>query len=238
MTSLLLVTVGAALAAVAGWVTPASVARLPERALVSGAPTPRGRYADLDVAASRPVLAGVGALVAGLLAWARLAADAGLVEAAAFVVVGTLWVALAYVDLHLHKLPDLLTVPALVVGAALLGLDAAIHGDWGAYGRAWLAAGVLLAAYLLVAIAVPGALGLGDVKLAASVGLLLGWISVQTVVVGTVLAFLVGGVVAAAAMATGAADRRTALPFGPAIIAGAVLAVVAGEPIAAWYLAF
>jgi leader peptidase (prepilin peptidase)/N-methyltransferase len=256
-TDWLLTALAAVLGTLAGFVTPDLVARLPERshrdepATQTDEPatqrdepaTPpdepaekpepesgpedqdRGRYADLAVTRARPLLAVLGAVVAGSLAWAR----AGEADLPAFVALGVLGVAMAFVDVRLHKLPDLLTLPALLVGAVLLGAAALAGGDADAYGRAWAGAAALFVVYFALAVVNPHGLGFGDVKLAAPLGLHLAWLGWSTLVGGAVLGFLVGGVIAIALLLTGRAGRRTPVPFGPAMLLGAWAAVLWGE---------
>jgi leader peptidase (prepilin peptidase)/N-methyltransferase len=83
---------------------------------------------------------------------------------------------------------------------------------------------VVLTAYLALALLPGGGLGLGDVKLAAALGLILGFAGWPAVVVGLVAAHLINGSVALFLLLTRRADRLRALPFGPALLAGAVLA--------------
>jgi leader peptidase (prepilin peptidase)/N-methyltransferase len=78
-------------------------------------------------------------------------------------------------------------------------------------------------------------MGFGDVKLAGVLGLYLGWLGWAPLAVGTLAAFLLGGIVGVALMAGGRAGRKTALPFGPSMLAGALIALFAAAPIADWY---
>jgi leader peptidase (prepilin peptidase)/N-methyltransferase len=175
--------------------------------------------------------AGVGAV----LGWAR----AGEPDVLAFAVLGVAGTAMGYVDVRRHLLPDRLTVPTLLVGGALLAVAALVQGEGGAwhdYARAWACAGGLLLVYLALALVYPAGLGLGDVKLAGSLGLYLGWLGWWGPVVGTVAAFLVGGVIGVVLLALGKAHRRSAVPFGPSMLLGALVAVLWGEAITAWYL--
>lgn len=73
----------------------------------------------------------------------------------------------------------------------------------------------------------PSGMSLGDVKLAASLGTLLAWFSWRLLLAGGFAGFLLGGVFAAALLASRRAGRKQPIPFGPFMIAGAVLAVVA-----------
>lgn len=65
-----------------------------------------------------------------------------------------------------------------------------------------------------------------DVKFAAVVGVFLGWFSWQHVVVGTLLAFVLNGVVVVVVLLSRRGGRDSDIPFGPWVVAGAVLAVV------------
>ena len=246
-----LVVVLAAAGLVAGALLPLLIARIPDRAEVpvdgvvgpEAAPSPGpppspelvegGRpptpvpYRELAAAPRLTVwLAVATAAVWALLAIARDGAPAAPEDLPAYLAVGLLGVAMAYIDLRTQLLPDWLTLTALGAGGAWLTVAAALTDSWGAYGRAWAAAGACLAFYLLLALLRPADLGLGDVKLSVSLGLVLGWAGWAAVVSGVFLAFLVGGVVGIALLAVGRAGRRTSLPFGPPMLVGALLALL------------
>ena len=89
-----------------------------------------------------------------------------------------------------------------------------------------LAGGALAGGYLLPALLPNGPLGLGDVKLAGVLGLVLGWLGWRHVLAGAALPHLLNGPVVLVLLATGRARRGSALPFGPALLVGALLAVV------------
>jgi leader peptidase (prepilin peptidase)/N-methyltransferase len=136
-------------------------------------------------------------------------------------------VVLVGVDLASHRLPDRVTYPAAVVCAAAFVLDAAVLGSWGALARAGAAAAVAFAVPFAVAAIFPEALGLGDVKLLGLLGLVLGWFGWGVLLAGIFLGLLTGAVVSVALLATRRAGWRTALPFGPPLLLGAVLALLA-----------
>jgi leader peptidase (prepilin peptidase)/N-methyltransferase len=227
-----------ALLAVAGLVVgaalPWGIARIPDREPVDGerAPTP---YRELSSVSGLPVVLGVAAaatwVVMGL---ARSELSAAL---PAFLLVGALGVAMTYVDIREHRLPDWLTFPAFGGAALALGIAASLEGDWASYGRAWAGAGVSVAFYLLLVLLRPSDLGLGDVKLAAVIGLLLGWIGWPVLVFGIFSAFVVGALLGLLLIVAGRAGRRSAIPFGPPMLLGMVLAVVWGQSIIDAYLA-
>ena len=78
-------------------------------------------------------------------------------------------------------------------------------------------------------------MGMGDVKLAALIGIVMGAIGLRYVGVAAGAAILLGGVGGLLALALGR-GRKSAIPFGPYLAAGAVVAAFLTEPIANWYL--
>jgi leader peptidase (prepilin peptidase) / N-methyltransferase len=136
-------------------------------------------------------------------------------------------VVLAAVDLTSHRLPDRVTYPAGAVCTAALLVDAAVLGSWGAFLRALAAAVVAFAVAYLVAAIAPAALGLGDVKLLGLLGLVLGWFGWGVLLAGVFLGLLTGAVVSLALLVTRRAGWRTAVPFGPPLLLGAALALLA-----------
>jgi leader peptidase (prepilin peptidase)/N-methyltransferase len=94
-------------------------------------------------------------------------------------------------------------------------------------------AALLFGAYLVMALIAPSGLGMGDVKLAGLLGLYLGWLGWGAVVVGAVAGFVVQALLALLLLATRRIGLRGELPFGPAMLAGAALAIACP---AAWSL--
>ena len=94
---------------------------------------------------------------------------------------------------------------------------------------------LLFVGYFAIAFLYPGGMGFGDVKLAGLLGLYLGWLGWAEVGIGTFAGFLLGGLTGAVLLLARRAGRRTALPFGPAMLAGALVAVFLASPIATWY---
>ncbi|HEV7210889.1 MAG TPA: prepilin peptidase [Blastococcus sp.] len=139
---------------------------------------------------------------------------------------------LGAVDLAVHRLPDRVTYPAAAVCAAALTADAAVLGTWGPLVRALAAAAAAFLATAGLRAAAPGALGFGDVKLLALLGLLLGWLGWGVLLAGVFLGLLAGSLLSLALLATRRAGWRTAVPFGPPLLAGAVLALALAGPAA------
>ena len=134
-------------------------------------------------------------------------------------------VVLAAVDLAVHRLPDRVTYPAAAVCTVAFAVDGGVVGSWDAFARALLAAAASGAVAALAWLAVPAGLGLGDVKLLALLGLVLGWAGWGVLLAGVLLGLVVGSVVSLALIAGRRASWRTPVPLGPPLLTGAVLAV-------------
>lgn len=152
-------------------------------------------------------------------------------ELPAFLLLAVVGVLLAVVDLQHRLLPNRVVLPSLAAGTALLLLPALADGAWEALLRAVLGAGALFAVYLALALVSPGGLGMGDVKLAAVLGLYLGWLGWTAVVVGALAGFVVQALVALVLLATRRIGLRGELPFGPAMLAGAALVIGGTSPL-------
>jgi leader peptidase (prepilin peptidase)/N-methyltransferase len=161
---------------------------------------------------------------------------AAAVVLAAFLYLAAISTALALIDLDTKRLPNPIVLPAYLLGGVLFGAAALLGGDGGSALRALAGAAVLGSGYLALALARPGGMGFGDVKLAGALGLFLGWLGWPELAIGTFAAFLLGGMFAVALLALGRARRTTGIPFGPWMLAGAWTAVFAGEPLWTSYL--
>jgi leader peptidase (prepilin peptidase)/N-methyltransferase len=147
----------------------------------------------------------------------------------AFLVLVTAAVLLVLVDVRHHLLPNLVIGPAFLAGAVFLLLSALIDMTWGDLGRASAGAVVLAAGFLLLALLSPAGLGMGDVKLAGLLGLYLGWVGWGAVLTGVLAAFVVQALLAVTLLGARRVGRDGELPFGPALILGAAIALVAGN---------
>lgn len=145
-------------------------------------------------------------------------------------------VALALIDLDTHRLPNRIVLPAYPVLLVLLTLSSALTGEWGALLRGLVGMVVLGGVYLLLALAVPRGMGLGDVKLAGVLGLVLAYLGWGPLAVGAFAAFLLGGSFGIVLLVVGRARRSTGIPFGPWMLLGAWVGAFAGGPIWDAYL--
>ena len=197
----------------------------------------RGRCADCSapISVRYPLVELVTAalFVATTAQLARTHLLAALPALLAFAAVG---VALAAIDLDVHRLPNPIVLAAYLALVPLLGLAALLEHSPQSLLRAALGGTGLFALYLGLALARPGGMGLGDVKLSGVIGAVLGFLSWPALLVGAFAAFLLGGTVAVAALLARRATRRSLLPFGPAMITGAFVAIFASAPIADSYV--
>jgi len=129
---------------------------------------------------------------------------------------------------------DRRVIPNAVLGAgAVAAVAIAGIGDPGSLPDRAIAAGAAGGFLLLVALAYPRGMGMGDVKLAAVMGLYLG----RAVAPGLVIGFAAGALVGLALIARlGASARKRAVPFGPFLALGGVIALWWGNALVDWYL--
>ncbi|MBD8583267.1 prepilin peptidase [Frigoribacterium sp. CFBP 8766] len=180
-------------------------------------------------------------VAAAVWPWTAVPTEAAPLVAALLELVAFLWlagasVALAIIDVEHHRLPDAIVLPSYAVGLVLLGASSALSGEWDALLRGVVGMAALFVFYLALALVKPGAMGLGDVKLAGVLGLLLGWLGWGELVVGAFAAFLLGGLFSIVLLATRRAQRTGGIPFGPWMLAGAWVGVLVGGAVAASYL--
>jgi leader peptidase (prepilin peptidase)/N-methyltransferase len=94
-----------------------------------------------------------------------------------------------------------------------------------------LGAAIASAVMALIYVASRGGMGDGDVRLSPLLGAYLGWLNPGFVGVGLFLGFLFGAIVGVAVMAAGRGGRKTAVPFGPFLALGTIVAVFTGQPL-------
>lgn len=191
----------------------------------------RGRCFDCEapIGVRYPLVeAGTGALFA-LVGW-RLADHPALLPA--YLTFAAAAVALALIDLDVHRLPNAIVLPAYPVLAVLVALDP----DRGSLVRAGSGAALLFAFFMTVAVVAPGAMGFGDVKLAGVVGGMTAYLSWGAFLTAAFGAFLLGACVGAVLMARKRAGGRTALAFGPFMLVAAWASILGASGLGELYL--
>ena len=140
-----------------------------------------------------------------------------------------LLVPITLIDLEHHIIPNVLTLIGAVGAVALL---LAFNSD--SLVEHLIAAVAAGGFFLLAAIVYPAGMGMGDVKLAAVMGLFLGRAVVPAIFAALIAGTLIGGVIIAR---HGVAEgRKKGIPFGPWLAFGSLVGLFAGEDIVDWYL--
>lgn len=144
--------------------------------------------------------------------------------------------AASLIDIEHRIIPNALTYPGVPVFLALVGV-ADLLGEASLPG-ALLGGATYAGGLLLMALVYPKGMGMGDVKLAAVIGVVLGSLGpLHYVLPAALFAFFLGAVGGIAAMVLGSKGRKSAIPFGPFMAAGALAAVFVGPAVMDWYLA-
>ncbi|HET7509475.1 MAG TPA: prepilin peptidase, partial [Solirubrobacterales bacterium] len=140
----------------------------------------------------------------------------------------TALMAVTITDLEQRIIPN-----KILLATALIGLAIAAVADPSSLPERALAAAGAGGLLFLAALAYPKGMGLGDVKLAAVMGLFLG----RNVIPALLVALLAGSVVGLAMIAReGASARKKAIPFGPFLALGALVGLLGGDQLVHWYL--
>ncbi|HHW42818.1 MAG TPA: prepilin peptidase [Desulfotomaculum sp.] len=137
-------------------------------------------------------------------------------------------IVLSFIDLEHYLIPDRVVIFALAGGAIINLLTRDLT-----FLSALLGLAAPAAFLLLLAVASRGGMGGGDIKLAAVIGLFLGW---PLGLLAVFLGCLLGGLVGAVLLLARVKGRNDAIPFGPFLAAGTLVTMLWGQQILAWYL--
>lgn len=176
-----------------------------------------------SAARSGPRTRVAGAVVTGAAFGAlglRVGADAVLPAFLAVMAAGT---AIAIVDLREKRIPNRMLLVATPVVVVLLAAGLLLRGEPERLLGVLAGAAAMFALYFLIALIVPAAMGMGDVKLAALLGGALGAVGLTGWLVGLLAAFFIGGIVAVVALVAGRVGWRGSIPFGPWMVAGTLV---------------
>lgn len=161
-----------------------------------------------------------------VVVWTRYAPGGNWPALAAGAVFSLSLLSVCVIDLDHRIIPNAITYPGLLVGLLL----AALQGKIVAAAAAAAGAGAF---FLLIALVSRGGMGGGDVKLAAMMGAYLGW---PGIAVGLLVGFVGGAAAGLVLIAAGRRSRKDAIPFGPALAVGGVVALLAGDVLVRWWL--
>ncbi|MDP9444391.1 MAG: A24 family peptidase, partial [Actinomycetota bacterium] len=194
---------------------------------------PKTPYAALaarrGLAARTAVIA---ALACAVLAWQLARTEPPALPM--WLYLGVMGVILGYVDWRTRLLPTRLVAPSYAAVGLLALLASALTGDYGSLARAaagWAIAGGL---FFLLWFVYPKGMGYGDVRLSGVLGIALGWLGWAELLVGVYAGFLLGAVGGGLLALLRVVDRKR-YPFGPFMLVGALVGVLAGPAIGGWY---
>ena len=145
-------------------------------------------------------------------------------------------VVLAAIDLDVYRLPDAIVLPAYPAIAVMLTADAALAGEWWPLVRGTIGAFALAGFYFVMLVINPKGMGLGDVKTAGVLGLALAYLGWAQLGVGAFFGPMIGGLFVIVALIRGRVTRKSRVPYGPALIAGAWVGVFGGSALFGAYV--
>ena len=147
-------------------------------------------------------------------------------ELPAFIMLAVLGVQLSRIDIGQKLLPNRIVLFLLLAGATLFTASAALTPEWGDLLRAVLSAAILFVVYLILAIISPNGIGMGDVKLAAPVGLYLGYLGWGHLFYGGAFGFVAGGLATFVLMRLKTKGTLTEVAYGPSMMAAAFVVIL------------
>lgn len=133
----------------------------------------------------------------------------------------SLLIVLSIIDLDYQRIPNQIIFPALAIAAV-----ASPFTPHATLGQLWLGGAIAFGLLFLIAVLLPGGMGMGDVKLIAFIGLTLGFPRVVPILL---LAFILGGLVAGFLLITKIRDRSDPVPFGPFLATAGVIGLLFGD---------
>lgn len=138
-------------------------------------------------------------------------------------------VALSWIDLKTRRLPRAIIYWTAGLGVPLLCVAALVEHEPQRIWMLLLGAGISLAIMALIYLVSRGGMGDGDVRLSPLLGAYLGFLNPGLAPVGLFFGFLIGAFVGVAVLVSTHGDRKTAIPFGPFLALGTVLAIFIGQ---------
>jgi leader peptidase (prepilin peptidase)/N-methyltransferase len=147
----------------------------------------------------------------------------------AYCILMSVLLAQTWIDMKTKRLPREITYAGIVVGAIALAVGAIVLDESERIWMMALGAAIALATMWLIYAFSRGGLGDGDVRFAPLLGMYLGWLNPGIVLPGLFFGFIAGAVVGLVMMAFDRAGRHTAVPFGPFLALGTVVAIFVGQ---------
>jgi leader peptidase (prepilin peptidase)/N-methyltransferase len=146
-----------------------------------------------------------------------------------FLYLAAISVALAFIDIEHHRLPNSIVLPSYAVAAVMLSTASILTGDYAALIRAAIGMAAMGMGYFLLAVLWRGGMGFGDVKLAGVLGIYLGFSGWGPLAVGSLGAFFLGGAFGLVLIILRKSTRKSGIPFGPWMLLGAWVGILFGN---------
>jgi leader peptidase (prepilin peptidase)/N-methyltransferase len=152
-----------------------------------------------------------------------------------YIILASSLIIIAFIDLNKQIVPDVISLPGMVIGFIISFFVPYISFVNSALG-------ILAGGGIILIIGLAGsvifkkeAMGGGDVKLAAMIGAFLGW---RYIIISLFLGFFLGALAGIILILSKIKSREDAVPFGPFIVLGSLITLLWGEKILSWYIGF
>ncbi|RJP32455.1 MAG: prepilin peptidase [Actinobacteria bacterium] len=166
-------------------------------------------------------------LISGSL-WLAVFAKAGFtwsIELLPNLFLVTILIIVSGIDLQKQIIPNKVIVPSIPIALACMGIVALVRGDYHVITDSLIGFAVGAVPLGILALALPRGMGMGDAKLAALTGIILGW---RSEIIALFAGFFLGAIVGVLLMSLGKKGRKSRIPFGPFLSAGAIIALFWG----------
>jgi leader peptidase (prepilin peptidase)/N-methyltransferase len=190
------------------------------------------RDCDSPISGRYPLVEAGTGVSFGLVSW--LVGPTALLTAYLFFAATT--IALVLTDIDHKRLPDRIVFTGTGLTVALFIGGSLIEGQTDQLVPAFIGGAAYLVLFFALFMLTPGGFGFGDVKLSFLLGFVMAYSGWEELVVGVFLAFLIGGLIGTGIILFTKRGRKTKMPFGPAMMAGAWLGALWGSGLATWYL--
>ena len=140
----------------------------------------------------------------------------------------TVLIIVSVIDLQKQIIPNKVMYPAIVIALVAMGIVALVEGDYKIITDSLIGAVIIAVPWAIASMVFPKGFGMGDAKLVAFTGLILGW---RSELVGFLIGIALGALAGIVLMIAGKKDRKSRMPFGPFLAAGALIALFWGMAI-------
>jgi leader peptidase (prepilin peptidase)/N-methyltransferase len=155
------------------------------------------------------------------------------IQSLIYIILSSALIIIAFIDLQEQIIPDVISLPGIVVGLILSFIVPYISFINSALGALVGGGIILIIAWVGSIIFKKEAMGGGDVKLTAMIGAFLGW---RYTIISLFLGFFLGALTGIILIMTKIKKREDAIPFGPFIVLGSIITFLCGEKIINWYM--